>query len=229
VTARLYQRWHDEGARVFLGEPLASSGEFKRLSIELLLAWSAEWGRSDLRLLEIILDWLWINWKKVHPSKLNEIVLHMPTPAVWGVLREWTELRGKEMGQMQTAFWNMVTDGIKREAGRLFLSEGKLHRYSDSKKQIQRNLLLYKKWGFIGTELPQISAWKKISPFPTREERMGILKDLGSRGEFQLEDYMNALDQRVSRQSAWRDLEAADFLNKRGKTKGRIYKLKIGQ
>ena len=221
----LQTRWAREGARFFVSSRRKRKTVCDTLSLEELLAWSAEWGRSEFRLLEIILDWLWFHWKQVSPSLLNGWIQKMPTPAVWGVLYEWTLLRKKEMSPAQDAFWTLILDTIQPAEGKLFFSEGKLVSFSLSKNLILKNLEIYKRWGFIGDTLPSISEWKRLKIKLSKKDRMKVLRVLAERGPVYLKRYLQALDYKISRQTGWRDLQGARFLRSRGQTKAKRYVL----
>ena len=222
----LYAFWSARGAP-FVVQSKIQENHFERdLGLEEVLVVSLHWGRSDWRLLEGILVWLWENWRLPHPSRLNEIIRSSRQPAIWGVMYEWTLLRSSEMSAAQRAFWILVMEDIKPAAGELFFREGKIQSFQKSRRLLIHQLPLYERWGFVSDQLPSIGPWKRLKQEPAPSVRKRILRDLLLRGAVTLSSYLEALDHSISRQTAWRDLRSFKKLSARGRTRSRRYQLR---
>lgn len=222
----LYVYWAARGAPFVIDSKTTESQFERNLSLEEALVLSLHWGRSDWRLLEGLLVWLWDRWRLPHPSTLNKIIHTSAQPAVWGVIFEWTLLRSSEMSDAHRAFWILVLEDIKPAAGELFFREGKIQSFQKTRRLLIHQLPLYERWGFMGDQLPSIGAWKRLKKEPGPAVRKRILRDLLLRGTVTLSSYLEALDHSISRQTAWRDLRSFKKLSARGRTRSRRYQLR---
>jgi len=220
---QLFEFWAKRGAP-FAVAPSPQANPFETdLTLEEALVLSVHWGRTEWRLLEGVLVWLWDHWRLPHPSQLNSLIRLTPQPASWGILSEWTHLRSEEMTQSHKAFWILVTENIGPASGEMFFREGKILNSERTRHMLIHTLPLYEKWGFVCDQLPSISQWKRMKWETPSSVRERVLRNLLKQGEVTLSLYLQALNHSVSRQTAWRDLRSLKRVSARGRTRSRRY------
>jgi hypothetical protein len=194
---------------------------YRVTSREALVAIAGEMLRYDARLLSILLQYVLEHWRELNPTLVRVQMQSMRWPQALLVVLEF--------GKAATAdpefkyFADYVEAGHARvePAERFFLgSERPGSRMAA--RGLGRNLRAYSRWGFIGTERPIVDSTSRrtVGRYDAATRR-SILADLsaGAR-EFSLVEYLEAVDNAISRQQALLDLRSFDGLVLKGRGRG---------
>ncbi|USN48183.1 MAG: hypothetical protein H6626_03590 [Pseudobdellovibrionaceae bacterium] len=192
----------------------------------------AEWTRFDPRLGELLISHVGDHWHDIDPMKLNQLIVGSTWPAVWGVLLSQTLLRNR-INQSQKTFdknrfahWQkLVLAGVAPTNGRPQFFIGLLRPGSPlMAKYATRSTRAFENWGFIGQEV----MINKFAAHPQtvldRKHRMRALSELLKNGShITVDDYIHALDYKVSRRQAQRDIQSFPGIKSKGHTRNRVF------
>lgn len=199
-----------------------------------IMTWS-QWVRFDPRLGELLIQFISSHWQKLNPLEINQGLNDVMWPAVWGVLLDQAELLLKRQGiinkkefLLYKAWAKVVMSGVQPASGGEQFFIGLLQPGGKTMVNLAtKSSEDYRRWGFIGNE----TMINKFSAQPRtvihRKTRSRILEDLiKNTGTITVSDYMEALDNKVTRRQAQRDLCCHPMLHSSGFTRGRVYKTK---
>lgn len=187
--------------------------------------------RFDPRLAETFILAISRRWKNIDAMKLNDQI----RPHIWagtlGVLLEHVRLQitDKKLYDEFTRWMRTALYKISLGKNEFFWIGLDPFAGKRMRKSVENSLAIYTRWGFFGDELLLNKAVffrspKTILPRPLRLQK---LKDLAqSKERFVLADYMEALEGKVQKRTAELDLKSASFLQRRGNTRSRTYRLK---
>lgn len=205
-------------------------------SVEADLALWSQWSRFDPRLAELWVKWISQHWNDTAPARLNESLRAQPWPAAAGVLLEETLFTGqicRKERKFFRAWMGFAMVGIPPANGEAFFIGQRGFARNLTRLDATRAEKSYRRWGYVGRErlinASTLCMEPALSPRVTRmprETRRLVLENLcQERDSFRVEDYLRALDGRVSRRMAEMDLRACARLKPRGETRGRIYRV----
>jgi hypothetical protein len=188
---------------------------------EQLIAVAAEMLRYDPRLLSILLQLLVERWHELHPLKLRRALHQMRWPQALLVVLEFARAATRDP---ELRYWSdYLSAGFDRVSpAERFFMDAERPAGRMARRRAGRNLKPYKRWGFIGTERPTANvATKRLVGTYDAASRALVRRQLAQRhGSFTLREYLDALDDAVSRQQAYKDLRSdRDFrLEGRGRS-----------
>lgn len=176
-------------------------------SMEELLALAAEMLRYDPRLLSILLELVLARWSDLHPLRLRRHMLRMRWPQALLVVFELAREAATDPELRYLA--DYLSAGVPRLSPpeRLFFDVERPGSRMAKRKE-GRNLAPYARWGFMGTERPTISTVTKrrVGRYDAAT-RKRIRQELARRRRgFSMAEYLEALDQAISRQQAYQEL-----------------------
>ncbi len=215
--ARLYHELSALGARV---EGRKAPWRFGRPAPEELLVLAAQAARRDPRLLWVAVELLARRYDAFDPLRLRRAALRARWPAALGVALELA--RKAVPSDELDEYARFVTSPIQPARGERFFLGTRAFAGEQARRDAEESLAEYKRWGYFGREEPfakelGVIAHGTLGP----AERRNVLHRVASRrGEVTLGEYMEALGGRASARQASRDLAAAPFLVKEGRTRG---------
>lgn len=193
----------------------------------------SQWVRFDPRLGEIWIERFSREWKNLRPIWIREALHRAPWPEAFGVLVDQAIAYGglkKEEKKNLRLIAEVILSGVEPASYENFFIG--IHAFSSSAQRLDAEgpLRSYLKWGYFGREVLVNKAQKKaetgeigrteISP-PCRKK---ILTELSKKKQrLVLRDYLEALDWKVSRRVAQKDLQSEPSLIPRGNSRARFY------
>ena len=221
-TQQHLERLYHELAR--LGAPAVgrrSAWPYHPGSTEELLALAGEMLRYDPRLLTILLQWVLEHWQDLDPQALRRSMRRMRWPQALAVVFEFARAAdsNRELGLLAdyvTARWPRL------DPAEQFFFDAARPGSRMAARSLGRSLSPYTKWGFVGTERPIVDVGtKRAVGRYDRATRLRILdRLLDERQVISLADYLEAVDNAVSRQQARNDLAGHPELTVEGRGRG---------
>jgi hypothetical protein len=218
---RLYHELAALGARVE-GRPVR--WRQGRPGPEELLVLAAQAARKDPRLLWVLVELLATRFDAFDPLKLRRAAARSRWPAAVAVALEFAR-EAAPSAELED-YARYVTSRIPPASGERFFVGTRTFGGEQARRDAQESLAEYKRWGYLGRELPfakelATTARGRLGPL----ERRNLLRRIASRrGEVTLGEYQEALKGRASARQASRDLAGADFLERRGRTRGATWR-----
>lgn len=186
----------------------------------------AQMSRFDPRLAEMLVRHLARNFEELNPWIIRGVNLKSEWPQSLCVLVDIAELLVLSSKQDWKLWKTCIQFEIPKASFQAFYVGLIAIDPRKSQEQMRRNLKLYSAWGFYNHELPITEKLGRIQrTLLSKSLRLEILKELiRKRSRFTVQDYIEALDHRVHRRQAERDLVGfKDRLVSRGNTKSRTY------
>jgi hypothetical protein len=214
--ARLYHELAAIGARV---EGRRRPWRFGRPSREELVVLAAQAARREPRLLWAIVELLARSYEGLDALALRRAALRARWPAAVAVALEFARraARSEELDDWA----RLVTVRIRPAAGERFFLGTRAFSGAQSRRDAEESLAEYKRWGYLGREEPFAKELGSVARGTLAPgERMNLLRRVAARtGSVTLGEYLAALKGRASPRQAQRDLAAAPFLERRGRTR----------
>ena len=215
--ARLYHELSKLGARV---EGRKAPWGFGSPTAEEVLVLAAQAARRDPRLLWVAVELLARRYEVFDALRLRRAALRARWPAALAVAFEFAKevTRSDELQD----YSRFVTSPILPARGERFFLGTRAFAGEQARRDAEESLAEYKRWGYFGREEPfakelGVAARGTLGP----AERQNLLRRIASRrGEVTLAEYQEALRGRASARQATRDLAAAPFLVREGRTRG---------
>lgn len=215
--ARLYHELAGIGARV---EGRRRPWRFGRPSREELVVLAAQAARKEPRLLWAVVELLARSYERLDALALRRAALRARWPAAVAVALEFA--RRVAPSQELDDWARFVTAPISRAVGERFFLGTRAFSGAQARRDAEESLAEYKRWGYLGREEPfakELGSTARGTLGPA--ERTNLLRRLAEReGSVTLGEYVAALKGRASPRQAQRDLAAAPFLERRGRTRG---------
>ena len=204
----LSRAYHELAAR---GAPLvgrAARWPYRPARDEELVCLLAEMARYDARLLGALVELCLERWTALSPMALREAMRRMRRPQAWCVVVEFAREGGHDRelslwANHVTALWPRV-DPVEH----FFVDDVRPGERSAARRA-GRALAAYARWGFLAVERPTIDPHRKVrlGRYDARS-RQAILAALVERTpSVTLAEYLEAIDQSVTRQQAIVDLQ----------------------
>jgi len=215
--ARLYHELALAGARV---EGRRARWRFGRPSREELVVLAAQAARHEPRLLWVVVELLARSYDRFDALALRRAALRARWPATVAVALEFARRAARSAELDDWA--RFVTAPLHPAAGERFFAGTRTFGGAQARRDAEESLAEYKRWGYLGREEP----FAKELGIPARgtlgpAERLNLLRRIAERqGSVTLAEYRAALKGRASMRQAQRDLAAAGFLARRGRTRG---------
>jgi len=177
--------------------------------------------RFDARLLSILVQYVVDHFSELDPQRLRTALKAVSTPQALLVVLEFAKEASRE--SELAYFVNYVGAGFNklRPQAQYFIDSG-VPGNRTSQRRLGRNLRAFARWGFIGSERPTANAFTKqtVGRYDART-RAVILNDLlKANPSVSLAEYLNAVDESISRQQALQDLKRHKGLKVRGSGRG---------
>jgi hypothetical protein len=191
-----------------------------RPTAEELLVLAAQASRRDPRLLWVVVELLAHRYDQLDPLKLRRAAARARWPATVGVALEFARAAAPSVELDDYA--RFVSARLSAANGERFHLGTRAFGGEQARRDAEESLVEYKRWGYLGRELPfpkemGVAARGTLDP----AGRRNLLRRIASRrGAVTLRDYLEALDGRASARQASRDLAAAPFLVREGRTRG---------
>lgn len=214
--ARLYHELAGIGARV---EGRRLPWRFGRPSREELVVLAAQAARHEPRLLWAVVELLARSYERLDALALRRAALRARWPAAVGVALEFARraARSDELDDWA----RFVSAPIAPAPGERFFLGTRAFSGAQARRDAEESLAEYKRWGYLGREAPyakELGSAARGTLGPA--ERMNLLRRIAEReGSVTLGEYVAALKGRASPRQAQRDLAAARFLERRGRTR----------
>jgi hypothetical protein len=221
--ARLYHELAALGARA---EGRKVAWRFGRPEREELVVLASQASRRDPRLLWVVVELLARRYDALDPLRLRRAALRSRWPAALAVALEFA--RAAVPSEELDDYARFVTAPISPARGERFFLGTRAFAGEQARRDAEESLAEYKRWGYFGREAPfakelGVAAHGTLGP----AERRNLLRRIASRrGEVTLREYLDALDGRASPRQASRDLAAAPFLVRQGRTRGTRWRLR---
>jgi hypothetical protein len=216
-VARLYHELSALGARV---EGRKAAWSFGRPSAEEVVVLAAQAARHEPRLLWVVVELLARHYDRLDPLRLRRAARRARWPGAVAVALEFA--RRAAPSEELDAYARFVTSAIAPARGERFFLGTRAFGGEQARRDAEESLAEYRRWGYLGREEPfakelGVRARGTLGP----AERRNLLRRIaGRRGVVTLAEYLEALGGRASRRQASRDLAAADFLVREGRTRG---------
>ena len=194
-------------------------------STEELLCLAADMSRHDPRLMTILVKFLNDHWSGVNPQALRNFYTEMKTPQTIAVLAEFVLCVCSDDDERRY-FFEYLQRGFTPVATQFYFH----HLYSPggtlAKRAATKSLAEYKRWGFLATEAPVIDeAGRKSLGTLDAATRKNILYDLmKERKRITISEYLDVLDNKISRQQALLDLKGAKWARRAGRGRGAYWR-----
>ncbi len=214
---RLYHELAAVGARA---EGRRTPWRLGRPSPEELVVLGAQAARHDPRLLWVVVELLARAYDRFDPLKLRRAAVRARWPAALALALEFAR-RARASSELDD-YAAFVTSPIAPADGERFFLGTRALGGAHSRRDAEESLAEYKRWGYLGREEPfskelGTAARGTLAP----PERLNLLRRLAERGgAITLAEYRTALEGRTSARQASRDLAAAPFLRREGRTRG---------
>jgi hypothetical protein len=192
---------------------------------EELLCLAADMSRYDPRLMTILVRFLNDNWDTLNPQTMRSHYNGMKTSQTIAVLAEFV-LGACGGDDEKRYFFGYLQRGLAPVATQFYFH----HLYSPggtlAKRATLKSLAEYKRWGFLATEAPVIDeARRQTLGTLDAATRKNILYDLmKERKRITISDYLDALDNKISRQQALLDLKSAKWARRSGRGRGAYWR-----
>ncbi len=218
--AELARLYHELGAIGARAQGKRTRWRFGRPAPEELVVMAAQGARRDPRLLWIVVEHLAKRYEALDALALRRAALRARWPAALGVAFEFARAvaRSTELDD----YARFVTAPLSPAHGERFFLGTRGFGGEQARRDAEESLAEYKLWGYLGREEP----FAKELGVPARgtmgpAERRNLLRRIAERrGEVTFAEYSAALKGRASARQASRDLAAAEFLVKEGRTRG---------
>lgn len=191
---------------------------------EELIALAAEMLRYDARLLTILLQLLISVWMTLDPLALRRQLAGMRWPQALLVVLEFARMaiddrEFKFFADYLGAGWHRVDP-----AERFFFDDGN-PASRGARRRLGRNLAPYARWGFMGTERPvaDMRTRRQLGSYDASTRKMILDELVDRRGRVTISEYLEALDDAVSRQQALHDLRNHGRLVVSGRGRGAVW------
>ncbi|MDO8643450.1 MAG: hypothetical protein Q7S00_00595 [bacterium] len=209
TTDHLQRFYYELGTKGARSVGAKKKWPYPPLDRENLFCLGSDWSRWDPRLLQILVDFGSQKWSELKPQLLRHLSVSMLTPQTLGVVVSFIKSSDPK-NEESILFWNYVTAGLKPVATQFYFRELYLPGSDLAERAAQESLEEFKQWGFLARERVIIDAatrqtvgnWDQAS-------RLNILRRLfKNRGEIQISDYLEEIQESISRQQALLDLKA---------------------
>lgn len=189
-----------------------------------------QWIRFDPRLGEILVHFLFKKWKKINPIKFNKEILKQTWPALAGVVFETVRLLIPKSQKKLFDLWMKTTLlDVKAEPEQL-LYVG-IYKLGSSKALIeaQKGISLYRKWGFLSSELLInketffFSNQKAPTVYQKKSRQILLRNFIKDHQQFTVKDYLEYLEYKIHIRSAQKDLHNCPQLKSNGYTRNKMY------
>ncbi|HSN90665.1 MAG TPA: hypothetical protein VLS93_05515 [Anaeromyxobacteraceae bacterium] len=216
-VARLYHELAALGARV---EGRRARWRFGRPSPEETLVLAAQASRREPRLLWALVELLARAYDRFDALRLRRAAARARWPAAVAVALEFA--RRAAPSEELDAWAHLVTSAVAPARGERFFLGTRAFAGEQARRDAEESLAEYLRWGYLGREEPfakelGLRAHGTLGP----AERRNLLRRIASRrGAVTLAEYLEVLGGRASARQASRDLAAADFLVREGRTRG---------
>lgn len=220
--SRLYFELQQVGAEC-VGEK--KKWPYHTLDREALLCLAADMSRYDPRLMTILVLYLHNHWNSLNPHAIRGHYGEMNSPQTVAVLAEFI-LSTMDHDDEQRFFFEYLQRGLNPVPTQFYFH----HLYSPggtlAAKASMSPLAEYKRWGYLAREAPVIDAKerKTLGTMDSVARKNVLLELLSRRGKIQISDYLDALDNRISRQQALNDLKAVPWARRSGKGRGACWR-----
>jgi len=220
--ARLYHELAAIGGRV---EGRRVPWRFGAPSREEVVVLAVQAARHDPRLLWAVVELLARRYAELDALALRRAAARARWPATLAVALDFA--RRAAPSQELDDYARFVTERLPPARGERFFLGTRPFAGAAATRDAEEALTEYKRWGYLGREEPFS---KELGGAPRgtmgRAERLNLLRRLASRrGIITHAEYAAALRGRVSARQASRDLQAAGFLRREGRTRGARYRL----
>jgi hypothetical protein len=215
-VARLYHELAAIGARA---EGRRVPWRFGRPSREELVVLAAQAARHEPRLLWVVVELLARSYDRLDALALRRAAQRARWPAAVAVALDFAR-RVVRSGELDD--WaRFVTARLPRAPGERFFLGTRAFAGAQARRDAEESLAEYKRWGYLGREEPlakELGSGARGTLGPA--ERANLLRRIAGRdGSVTLGAYLAALKGRASTRQAQRDLAAAPFLERRGRTR----------
>jgi len=220
--ARLYHELAAIGGRV---EGRRLPWRFGTPGREEVVVLAAQAARYDPRLLWAVVEHLARHYAELDALALRRAAARARWPATVAVALDFA--RRAAPSRELDDYARFVTQRLPAARGERFFLGTRPFAGAAAGRDAEEALTEYKRWGYLGREEP-FSKELGGSARGTmgRAERLNLLRRLASRrGTITHAEYAAALRGRVSARQASRDLQAARFLRKEGRTRAARYRL----
>jgi hypothetical protein len=191
---------------------------YRPRSLEELIALASEMLRYDPRLLSILLQFLLQRWREVHPLRMRDLLKQLRWPEAILVVLEFAK---SEASDPEFRHWaDYLAAGFSRvEPPERFFLDAERPGSRVAQRRVGRNLKPYARWGFIASERPVADPVSKraVGRYDAATRRRILLELMQRQGELTLAEYLDAVDQAVSRQQALADLRGMPQLRVTGR------------
>jgi len=220
--ARLYHELAAVGGRV---EGRRLPWRFGQPGREEVVVLAAQASRHDPRLLWAVVELLARRYAELDALALRRAAARARWPATVAVALEFA--RRAAPSQELDDWARFVTQRLAPARGERFFLGLRPFAGAAARRDAEEALAEYKRWGYLGREEPfakELGGEARGSM--GRAERLNLLRRLATRrGAVTHAEYAIALRGRVSARQASRDLRAAPFLRKAGRTRDASYRL----
>lgn len=220
--ARLYFELSERGAECVGDE---KPWPYQPGSTEELLCLAADMSRHDPRLITILVRFVNDHWSGMNPQAMRSFYNEMKTPQTIAVLAEFV-LGACSDDNEKRYFFEYLQRGLQAVATQFYFH----HLYSPggtlAKRAATKSFAEYKRWGFLATEAPVIDEAKRQT-LGTLDvtTRKNILYDLmKERKRITISEYLDALDNKISRQQALLDLKSVKWARRSGRGRGAYWR-----
>ncbi|MBU0504766.1 hypothetical protein KJ708_02140 [bacterium] len=220
--SRMYYELAQLGARA-IGEKEEWPYDYA-LKEELLILGS-QMSRYDPRLLSILVEYFYRNWKRINPLELKILLKQANTPqTVCVILNFLTRTHDKEY----LDYYEYITKEYKPVPHQLYFIDLYSPGSNNMKQASKKSLSEYYEWGFLARERPIIHKAQRMSlGHWGPESRKNIIQDLAHNNiNFTISDYLKKIDNTITRQQALIDLKNTSNIELKGRKKGSHWVLK---
>lgn len=197
-------------------------------SMEELIGLASDMSRFDPRLFQVVVDWTFHHWTELNPYRLRQGLQTMTCPQTLCVIFNFVS--SIKTDPEVSAFYQYLSGGIKPVAHQLYFTNvypkpaGSL-----MTRAVMEPLQEFLDWGFLARERPMIHDQGQKIPvgYYSLNARQNIIRRLAdSKPSFSLGDYLEGIDQTISRQQALNDLKNCCLIKPKGKGRGSYWVLK---
>lgn len=210
------------------------------------LALFSQWARFDPRLAEILVQYVIVTWRRIHPVELHQALHTQPWPGACAVLLEFAERGVGAAGGCDSAVFRHWKAAVTAHVAlanweQFFIGQRRIGgeaMQGDARFAFEE----YRRWGYLAREilfnkqrLP-VDSPRAGATGPERDRsaagthrlgvttRLEILKTLLERSaRLRARDYWEAIGRSVSLRQAERDLKASGLVRARGRTRARWF------
>jgi hypothetical protein len=198
-------------------------------SFEALLALAGEMLRYDARLLSILVQLLVARWQDTNPIRLRTLMRTMRWPEALLVAIEFAKQASDDPEFRYIAEY-LAAGFARMEPAERFFMDAERPGSRIAERKMGRNLAAYSRWGFVGSERPIADPVSKraLGRYDVQTRRTILRELIERRGELSLAEYLDAVDQAISRQQALADLRSTPELVLRGHGRGAKWRIESG-